>query len=510
MGLTTPSSSRKCLRVSSNEALTDRFQGRTLGRESASAINRKNDHSSSRRSGLGWQRLDRSATDDHALKNRKEPTQICWYIIQGPSRIECVQNKKTMIRAASTITKRRLVRQVVTCRPSFWIDSADDGSKNDSVIYASSSPVLLPTAIPLFASSRRQFSSDSGAPDSGTSTTDNVDVSVDETLNKLFQDSQQQIVDAASTGDAWYAAAGQVAWEPTWYNLADQAVVALAAFRDFTGLEFGWSIIGVTLILRLGLFPVMVTAQQTTSRMAHLQPELTMMKNRYEALGTPSRQDQMQFTKNMKALFAKYKVKPMRAFAGPLIQLPLFMGFFFGLKKMPDIYATELSTEGMFWFPDLTATDPLYILPIASAASFLLLIEMGKDQMMAQNPAQGKIMLNVFRALSISMLPVCINFDTAMLCYWTSNNILTIGQTALLKQSNARKYFGIWEPPKPVPGQEPEGLKEVMTNLAKRVRGEATSDKQRMHSNNVAVEAKNKAAQVMRKKPHGITGTRNR
>jgi YidC/Oxa1 family membrane protein insertase len=211
--------------------------------------------------------------------------------------------------------------------------------------------------------------------------------------------------------------------------------------QDATGVEYGWAIVGVTVFMRLALFPVMVSTQQTTSRMAHVQPELQAIKQRYEALGTPSRQDQLQFSKQMKALFAKYKVKPFRAFAAPLIQLPLFMGMFFGLKKMPTLFPEELATGGMFWFPDLTVPDPLYILPIASAGTFLLLIEMGKDQMMAQNAAQGQLMVNVFRVLSIGMLPVCVSFEASMLCYWTANNMLTIAQTGILKQDSVRKYL---------------------------------------------------------------------
>ena len=88
---------------------------------------------------------------------------------------------------------------------------------------------------------------------------------------------------------------------------------------------------------------------------------------------------------------------------------------------------------------------------------------------------------------------------------------MTIGQTALLKSNGVRQYFGIWEPPKPVPGQEPESLTDVMGNLANKVRGVETDDKKRMANHNEALEAKKKAAQVMRsRRATGITGTQNR
>jgi len=362
---------------------------------------------------------------------------------------------------------------------------------------------------------RRYFGSSSDG--SNSSTTEEIvndsSGNVDETLNKLFEDSQQQMAEAAGKGDSWYAAA-EAAWDPTWYNLADQAILAVKGFHEFSGLEYGWSIVGVTVILRLGLFPLMVQSQRASSRMAHVQPELQQMKARYEAIGTPSRQDQLQFSRQMKSLFARYDVKPFRAFLAPAVQLPLFMGMFFGLRKMPQILPDELKDGGMYWFVDLTATDPYYILPLASATTFLALIEMGKDQMMAQNAAQGQIMLNVFRVLSIVMIPVCINFETAMLCYWTSNNILTMAQTAVLKTDSVREYFGIWERPKPVPGAPgPESLTKTVGKIVDRLQGKATSEKESIKRHNQAVDAKKKAFQMMktsRTERRGITGTKSR
>ena len=327
--------------------------------------------------------------------------------------------------------------------------------------------------------------------------------SVEDALEKLFQESQQQLSNAP--GDAWFSSAAAAdaassttavavaAWEPTWYNLADQAIVAVNAFHDVSGLEYGWAIVGVTVVLRMALFPLMIMTQQTTARMAHLQPELALMKERYEAIGTPSRQDQLQFSKQMKSLFTKYQVKPFRAFLAPVVQFPCFMGMFFGLKKMPHLFPDQLVHGGMLWFPDLTAADPYCILPLASSLTFLATIEMSKDQMMARDATQGKLMLNVFRVMAVAMFPVCITFESAMLCYWTANNLLTLTQTGLLKADAVRKYFNIWDPPKPVPGMEPEGFTQAVGKLMKRIKGEATSDKQKMERHNQAVEVKKRA-----------------
>lgn len=338
------------------------------------------------------------------------------------------------------------------------------------------------------------------------------DISVDETLNKLFDDS----LNSATASDAWYASAEHAVteWTPTWYNCADQAIVAVTKVHELSGLEYGWSIVATTVVLRLALFPLMVQAQQAASRMAHVQPELQVLKLRFEKLGTPSRQEQLQYSNQMKALFKRYNVNPLKSILAPAVQLPMFLGMFFGLKKMPGLFPGELSNSGMFWFIDLTVPDPLYILPVLSAATFLGLIEIGKEQMLLQSPGQqGQLILNLFRFMAVASLPVCVSFEAAMLCYWTTNNAITMGQTALLKAVPVRKYFGIWEAPKPVPGQESQGLVTTVSNLVKKVQGEAVTDDQKIKQHNREVEANNatfrmtRAARERRKK--GITGTKN-
>lgn len=350
--------------------------------------------------------------------------------------------------------------------------------------------------------------------DTVNSTTDIVDTkpSVDETLNKLFEEQ-------TTTSDAWYAKAENVAagvWDPCWYNVADNAILAIHAIQETTHLSYGLSIVATTVVLRLALFPVMVHAQRTASRMAHVQPELNILKERYERLSAPSRNDQLQFSSNMKALFQKYKVNPFSSLLAPVVQIPLFIGMFFGLKKVSTYFPDELKAGGMLWFTDLSVPDPLYVLPVLSSATFLILVEMGKDQMLRAG-GSSIAMLNVLRFLCIVSMPLVANFEAAMLVYWVSNNLLSCAQTALLKAPPVRKFFGILEPPKPPPGTDlsKDSLVSSVNNLVKRAQGKPVTDAQLIQKHNQEVEAKKvsfrltRAARERERRKSGITGTRN-
>ena len=137
---------------------------------------------------------------------------------------------------------------------------------------------------------------------------------------------------------------------------------------------------------------------------------------------------------------------------------------------MPDIFPNEMVQGGILWFPDLTIPDPYYVLPVIASASFMLSIEANKEQMMATNMAQGTLMINVFRAFGLIMIPSIAFFSAGLNCYWVTNNTATLLQTILFKNSAVRKTLGIWDPPKPVPGAPQvkgivETAKEGITNL---------------------------------------------
>eukprot|EP00559_Dactyliosolen_fragilissimus_P005435 CAMPEP_0184867984 /NCGR_PEP_ID=MMETSP0580-20130426/28604_1 /TAXON_ID=1118495 /ORGANISM="Dactyliosolen fragilissimus" /LENGTH=377 /DNA_ID=CAMNT_0027368569 /DNA_START=463 /DNA_END=1596 /DNA_ORIENTATION=+ len=248
-------------------------------------------------------------------------------------------------------------------------------------------------------------------------------------------------------------------WEATWWP-QDQMIDLINYIHDMTGVNYALTIAGLTLSLRIFMFPLFVKAQQNSSRMAHMKPEMDILKQKIDSADSSDTQLQMQYGMQMKQLFKKYDCNPLKALVVPLVQAPLFMSMFFALRNMPDHFPDELSTGGTLWFTDLTAHDPYYVLPILSAISFYGMIETGKTQML-QSGQQGQTMLNVMRGLALFMIPVTMNFSTAIFSYWTTNNFISLAQSALFQSPTMRKSLGIWEMPKPIPGAAPpKGIME--------------------------------------------------
>jgi YidC/Oxa1 family membrane protein insertase len=382
-----------------------------------------------------------------------------------------------MIRAATTLRsgfQRKLVARS-NCSSGVHVSSLGWNDRADYPVNG---------AIPNGGYQRRFLSSDT--PKDG---------SFDETMDKLFISAQKE---ASGEGDAWFIdEAAQAAWEPKWWNLADQAVNGVHFVQDMTGLHYAGSIFATTCLIRLVILPLAIRGQRAASRMAHVQPELLVIKKRYEALGTPTQAEQKAFAEQMKALFARYDVKPLASLAAPLVQAPLFIGMFFGMKKMPELYPTEFSTGGLLWFTDLTIPDPTYVLPLICGISFLATIETGKDMMIDSNPTSGPMMVNAFRAMAFVAVPVMTTFPAAMLCYWVPNNCITLVQSVVLRHPTVRNSLGIWDRPKPIPGMQSDvGFQETMQNLVKQVQGEPTTEAAKIKKHNDEIESKRRVAQV--------------
>mmetsp|Transcript_26762 Transcript_26762/g.37615 ORF Transcript_26762/g.37615 Transcript_26762/m.37615 type:complete len:462 (+) Transcript_26762:272-1657(+) len=341
------------------------------------------------------------------------------------------------------------------------------------------------------------------APSQTTTTTTTATTttnSFDDTMTKIFQDEKtsQALSNATDTTAATVGDAAPLVFDPTWWNFADQAIRAVNTIHEMTDLPVSLSIVGATCAIRVILLPLFVKSQQNTARMAHMQPEMQQLKAEMDKLGpNPDQQTQVKLGLQMRALFQKYDCNPMRALMLPLVQAPMFMGMFFGLRKMPDYFPTELAEGGILWFPDLTVTDPLYILPMGSALSFLLMIELGKEQMMASNPQQGLIMMNVFRGMSLMMIPVATTLSSAVLCYWVTNNSISLAQSMAFRNKSVRQVLNIWDPPKPVPGSPAtKGIMESVNEMVDKVQGKAVTEQQQIQQHNEAVDSRKKANMI--------------
>ncbi|CAN5775485.1 membrane protein insertase YidC [soil metagenome] len=205
--------------------------------------------------------------------------------------------------------------------------------------------------------------------------------------------------------------------------------------------NMGWAIIGLTVVIKLLLFPLAYKSYVSMSKMKQLQPEMEKIKERVG-------DDRMKLQQEVMALYKSNKVNPAAGCLPILLQIPIF----FSLYKV--IFVTiELRHAPFFgWIHDLSAPDPSSILNlfgllpwgtpdptslfyIFSIGIWPILMGVSMWLQMKLNPAPtDKTQAMIFAWMPWVFMFILGSFASGLVIYWVANNTITfIQQYAIMR-----------------------------------------------------------------------------
>lgn len=251
------------------------------------------------------------------------------------------------------------------------------------------------------------------------------------------------VADVAATvlnaaGEPTFASLGLGGWTPV--GMVQNCMEYL-----HIGLDLPWwaAIALGTVFVRTVIFPLVIVSQRNAAKMNNHMPQLQVLQLKMtEARQTGDAIESARYAQEMMLFMKEKNLNPLKNMVVPLAQAPLFISFFMGLRSMANTPVESLREGGLWWFTDLTLADPYFLLPAITSATLYLTIEIGTDS--ARLSAQNMhVMKYVLRALPIVIFPFTMNFPSAILCYWTCSNFISLGQVAVLKIPAVREYFKI-------------------------------------------------------------------
>lgn len=193
----------------------------------------------------------------------------------------------------------------------------------------------------------------------------------------------------------------------------------------FAGASWSWgvSIILLTVFIRILIWPLHNKSTRTMKRMSKLQPIMKEMREKYADNPQKLNQETMQ-------LYRKYGVNPMGGCLPMLVQIPIFFGVF----KMLGA-AVEMRGSSFLWVDDLAQADnvgeifglPINVLPIIMALTMVL-------QMRLTPQTGDKLQRRIFMLMPLMFFFFCYNYAAALALYWSTQNIVSIGQTLLMQR----------------------------------------------------------------------------
>ncbi|GAB5366664.1 hypothetical protein AAMO2058_001162900 [Amorphochlora amoebiformis] len=222
---------------------------------------------------------------------------------------------------------------------------------------------------------------------------------------------------------------------------------------------------GMTIVIRILFTPIVIATQRNTARMTNARPEIqriTDEMNELKASGNFGLQKQQEYIAKQQEIMRKHGAEFSKMLY-PFIQMPVFMSFFFATRSLHERFP-DVTSGGYAWFMDLSQPDPYYLLPIFSAFSMLITLEIGS---MGQPASQmSNKMRWLMRGFMVVIVPMTASFPAATHSYWVSSNLLSLIQTAILKIPPIRKFLNI---PKILTEKEIEAMKFVRPKVVKPV-----------------------------------------
>ncbi len=183
--------------------------------------------------------------------------------------------------------------------------------------------------------------------------------------------------------------------------------------------NWGWSIILLTIFIKLVFFPLSAASYKSMARMKEVQPRLALMKEQFK--GDPQKLNQA-----MMEMYRKEKINPLGGCLPVVIQIPVFISLYWVLLSSVEMRGAPW----VLWIQDLSIPDPYYILPIIMAISMFVQTKLNPTP---PDPIQAKVMMYMPIVFSIMFF----FFPAGLVLYWVTNNLLSIAQ-----QWQINKLFG--------------------------------------------------------------------
>mmetsp|Transcript_20077 Transcript_20077/g.19374 ORF Transcript_20077/g.19374 Transcript_20077/m.19374 type:complete len:416 (+) Transcript_20077:119-1366(+) len=241
-----------------------------------------------------------------------------------------------------------------------------------------------------------------------------------------------------------------VASEPLGTNPIHLMMGFIDNIHTTAGIPYWEAIVIGTIALRIALIYPAIIALQNTNRMTLLRPKMAKLQ---EEMNThPNAHEmptKMEYQRKMTQLMVDNNVNPVRSLAMPLFQLPISISIFFALRDMGSFFP-DFASGGAFWFTDLAAADPYYILPVVNGITMLTMFEITSGEIQGE---QRNMMLWGMRGMAVALPVLTYAMPAGIFVYWCTIGSISCVQGLVLQQQGVKDYLGLKNPPpvEPVP-----------------------------------------------------------
>ena len=194
--------------------------------------------------------------------------------------------------------------------------------------------------------------------------------------------------------------------------------------HDHWVANWGWSIVILTLIINIAMFPLKWSSMKSSLKMAKIAPQIKAIQEKYKKykLTDPRRQE---MNPEISALYKKEGANPVGGCIPMALQMPFLIAFYSMLGV-----GIELRHAAFLWIDDLSSADPYHILPIAIILTMYLLQKMTPAGGM--DPVQQKMMSFT---MPVFLGVISWSLSAGLCVYWVLGNVIGIVQQMIVNRT---------------------------------------------------------------------------
>ena len=174
--------------------------------------------------------------------------------------------------------------------------------------------------------------------------------------------------------------------------------------------NWGWTIIFLTILIKLAFFKLSETSYKSMANMRKLTPRIQALKDRYG-------DDKQRLNQAMMDIYKTEKINPLGGCLPIVVQIPVFIALYWVLLESVELRQAPF----MLWIEDLSVKDPFFVLPLIMGISMFIQQKLNPAP---PDPMQAKIMMSLPFVFTIFFA----FFPAGLVLYWVVNNILSITQ----------------------------------------------------------------------------------
>jgi YidC/Oxa1 family membrane protein insertase len=195
-------------------------------------------------------------------------------------------------------------------------------------------------------------------------------------------------------------------------------------FHTSVGLPWAWSIVALTVLVRIALVPLTVRQIHSMQSLQAHAPEMKAIQQKYKG-------DRQKLNEELMKFYKENHINPAASCLPLLAQLPIFIALYLTLKH----YSSHINGSWLYIVPDISAKGT------AHWSGYLLLAVYAGSQIAStyfMGSTMDRTQRNIMMVLPLLFLTVVAHFPVGLIIYWMTTNLWTVGQGLVTRKLIAK------------------------------------------------------------------------